>query len=229
MPEVETAFAQVEEVMKSTPHQTLLETPARWVEILEALALAMVAVSTAWSGFQAAKWDGLSTEALSFGLRNTVLAQEKATLAGQDRLYDVFTFNNWLEAKSRNNENLAATYERRFRPEYATLFAAWLKLDPFRNPSAPPGPAFMKEYSNANARESAKLNEDAARFFDNGVRMRSTSEEYVRVTVYLATVLLLTAIGQRIRGRWPRAGIVITACILLGASAYRLLTLPHAW
>ena len=29
----------------------------RWVEILEAVVLAMVAVATAWSGYQASKWE----------------------------------------------------------------------------------------------------------------------------------------------------------------------------
>jgi hypothetical protein len=30
---------------------------ARWVEIVEAVVLATVAVATAWSGYQASKWD----------------------------------------------------------------------------------------------------------------------------------------------------------------------------
>lgn len=231
MPETGSTLVEVDEAIKTTPpHHIGLEAPARWVEILEATVLALVAISTAWSGFQAAKWAGLSTQALSLGLRNSVLAQEKTILAGQDRLYDVFVFNDWVNAKLSRNERLAAMYERRFRPEYATVFGVWLKLDPFRkNSSAPPGPVFMKEYSNANAQESAKLNEEAARFFEKGVGLRQTSEEYVRVTVFLATVLLLTAIGQRVRSLLPRAGIAATAFILLAVSAYRLFTLPHVW
>jgi hypothetical protein len=33
---------------------------AQWVEMVEALVLAIVAVATAWSGYQASKWDALS-------------------------------------------------------------------------------------------------------------------------------------------------------------------------
>lgn len=200
-----------------------------WVDVVEAAVLALVAVSTAWSGFQATKWSGFSLQEISQGLRTTVLSQEKATLAGQDHLYDALTFNAWLKAKAEHNEYLAAFYARRFRPEYATVFAAWLKLEPFQNKVAPPGPSFMQEYIPANAQESARLNEEAKARFEKGVAMRETSEEYVRVTVFLATVLLCTAIGQRIRTRWARSGVAVAASILLASSAYYLLTLPRTW
>src|SRR5580692_3689134 len=62
---------------------------AEWVEILEAVVLAIVAIATAWSGYQASRWGALSAENYSRASRTTVLSQEKATLAGQDRLYDI--------------------------------------------------------------------------------------------------------------------------------------------
>jgi hypothetical protein len=202
---------------------------AFWVELIEVIVLAAVAVSTAWSGFEAAKWSGLSGRQYSYGLRRTVLAAEKATLGGQDRLYDITTFNDWVRAKVNKHEDLATWYERRFRPEYAVAFQAWHKLDPFHNSSAGPGPIFMPEYANANAEESARLTAEAAESFDKGMTMRENSDEYIRVTVFLATVLLLTAIGQRLRRFWPRAALVMVALVLLCTSAYRLLTLPRVW
>lgn len=229
MPEESPDLGLVKEVLESSRHQTHPKAPINWVEILEGVALALVAVLTALSGFQAAKWSGLSNQQVNLGLRTTVLAQEKATLAGQDRIYDVFAFNDWLEAKADHNEKLADFYQRRFRPEYAATFATWMKLDPLHDPSAPPGPVFMKEYANANAQESTKLNNQAKEFFDNAVSARGTSEEYIRVTLYLATVLLLTAIGQRIRTVWPRAVASVFSFILLSMSVYQLLTLRHLW
>lgn len=202
---------------------------AVWIEALEVAVLATVAIATAWSGFEAAKWNGLSGRQYSLGLRTTVLEEEKATLAGQDRLYDTTTFDDWVRAKETGNDKLAAVYERRFRPEYAVAFKAWQGLDPFHNSASPPGPGFMPEYVDANAQASAKFHEEANRYFDKGVSLRDTGDEYIRVTVFLATVLLLTAIGQRIRSFWPRATIVTVAFILLISSAYHLLTLPRVW
>ena len=78
-------------------------------------------------------------------------------------------------------------------------FEAWKKTDPFNNPNAPPGPMMMPEYHNAKSEESAKLGNEASEFFEQGTKARGTSDGYVRVTVLLATVLLLTAISQRFR------------------------------
>ncbi len=92
--------------------------------MVEALVLAIVAVATAWSGYQASRWDALSAQNYNLASRATVMSQEKATLAGQDRLYDITTFNAWAAAQVAGNDKLAAFYQRRFRPEYAIAFSA---------------------------------------------------------------------------------------------------------
>jgi hypothetical protein len=200
----------------------------QWIEILEAAVLAVVAVATAWSGYQASKWDALSLEHYNLSSGATVMAQEKTNLANQDRLYDSITFNGWIAAKVAGREKLADFYERRFRPEYAIAFAAWWKLDPVNNPSAPPGPIFMAEYKNVHTGESATFAEKAKIEFERGVSMRETGDKYVKVTVFLATVLLLTALGQRFEILGPRVAVVAVAFLLLVVSTYWILTLPRA-
>jgi hypothetical protein len=204
------------------------ESRTKWVEIAEAIVLAIVATSTAWSGYQAAKWDALSAQNYNLASRTTVMSQEKATLAGQDRLYDITTFNGWVLAKTSGNDRLAAYFQRRFRPEYATAFAAWRALDPFNNLSAPIGPIFMAEYTNANGQESANLAQEASAYYQEAVSTRETGDKYVRVTVFLATVLLLTALSQRFEILGPRVVVVAVACALLIISIYWVLTYPRA-
>jgi hypothetical protein len=199
-----------------------------WVAIIEAVLLAMVAVATAWSGYQAAKWGAQSDRNYSLASRTTVMSQQKATLAGQDRLYDIVTFNGWVAAKTAQNERLTVFYQHRFRPEYAAAFVAWQGRDPFHNLSAPPGPIFMPEYTNANEQESARLAEQANEYFEKGVKTRETGDEYVKVTVFLATVLLLTAISQRFAIFGPRVGVVAVALALLAVSTFWIFTLPRA-
>ena len=209
-------------------HPAPTDRRVQWVEIVEAVLLAAVAVATAWSGYQAARWDALSTSQYSLAARTTVAAQGKMTLAGQDRLYDITTFNGWIAAKTAGNDKLAELYQRRFRPEYAGAFAAWQKLDPLHNPSAPAGPIFMAEYTNANSRESATLAVEAKGYFENGVSMRETGDNYVKVTVLLATVLLLTALGQRFEIFGTRVAVLAVAAVLLIVSTYVLLTFARA-
>jgi hypothetical protein len=215
-------------VIQERGHHRPTDRRAQWVEIAEAVVLAIVAVATAWSGYQASKWDALSAKHYNLASRATVVSQGKATLAGQERLYDITTFSAWVAAKLAGHDKLAGFYQRRFRPEYATAFAAWLKLDPINNLSAPPGPIFMPEYTNANSQESAKLAEEAGDFFEKGISTRETGDKYVKVTVLLATVLLLTALSQRFEILGPRVAVVAVALVVLLMSAYWILTFPQA-
>jgi hypothetical protein len=208
-------------------HRTRSKTHGAWLGFAEAAVLAIVAVATAWSGYQASRWQGASTTNYALYERYTVLAQEKSTLAGQDRLYDIVTFNGWVAAKVAGREALAAFYQRRFRHEYAVAFAAWQRLDPFHNRNVPPGPIFMPQYKNANAIAANRLNGVAERYFNDGVARSETSDDYVRVTVFLATVLFLTALSQRFELAGPRLVIVAIAAILLTISTYELVMLPR--
>ena len=81
------------------------------IEIIEALILALVAVATAWSGYQAAKWAGNRAEDYAKASRLRVTAEGLATLAGQERIYDSDTFNSWLAAKLDGKAQAAEFYE----------------------------------------------------------------------------------------------------------------------
>jgi len=199
-----------------------------WLEILEAVVLAAVAVLTAWSGYQAAKWDAQSTAAYARGSGVAVQAQEQQTLAGQEHLYDIITFDSWLEARHHGDESLAAAFERRFRPAYAIAFAAWMKTDPLRNPNAPPGPSFVPEYRSARLDRAKELGEQARADYERGVATRETGDDYVRITVFLATVLLLTALAQRFRIRAARVGLLSVASVMLFVALYWILKFPRA-
>jgi hypothetical protein len=197
------------------------------IEIIEALILALVAVATAWSGYQAAKWAGNRAEDYAKASRVRVTAEGLATVAGQERIYDSDTFNSWLTAKLDGKEQAAEFFERRFRDEYRPAFAAWMKTGPFNNAQAPPGPIFMPDYHNAKHEQFLGLNKQAAEMADQGTKSGETGDNYVRITVLLATVLLITAIGQRFRFKAVRVAFMILAFLLLCLPLWQLLTLPR--
>ena len=199
-----------------------------WLEIFEAVVLAAVAVLTAWSGYQAARWDARSSAAYALAAGTTVKAQEQQTLAGQDHIYDIVTFDSWLEATHRGEKDLAAEFEHRFRPEYAVAFAAWLKTNPLLDPKAPAGPSFLPGYRNAHLEASREIARQARELYERGVATRETGDEYVRITVILATVLLLTALSQRFRVLSPRVGLLGVACVMLVFAIYFIVTFPRA-
>jgi hypothetical protein len=120
-------------------------------------------------------------------------------------------------------------FQRRFRAEFRPAFEAWRKTDPLNNPNSPPGPIpmMMPEYRNADMEAAAKLGQEASALSAEGTKARETSDDYVRATVLLATVLLLVAISQRFRTHMVRVALATLALVLLCLPLWRILTLPR--
>jgi hypothetical protein len=199
----------------------------RMLEIAEALVLAIVAIATAWSGYQAALWTGHQSELYGEASKLRVHAEGLATTANQERLYDAATVVEWLRAKAHGENKLVDLFERRFLPEFRPAFEAWKKTDPVNNPNAPAGPQLMAEFRSSKTEEAARLNNEATEVFERGTKARQLSDDYVRLTVILATVLLLTAASQRFKIRSVRVGLIVISILLLLFPLYRIFELPR--
>jgi hypothetical protein len=197
------------------------------LEIAQAVLLALVAIATAWSGYQAARWDSDSAQLYGQSSHLRTLSAQHETKAGQLFLFDTTTFDFWLDATVRGETQLAMIYEVRFRPEYRVAFDAWMKLDPLNNPAAPPGPSFMPEYKVSEADLAANFDTQATAAFDGASEARDNGDEYVRLTVFLAAVLFLIAVSQRFRIFSVRVGVLGVALVLLAYSIFALASLPH--
>jgi len=192
-----------------------------------ALLLAIVAVATAWSCYQAARWDGRQAELYGEASTIRIDADQQLTLGGQQRLLDVSTFNTWIEARNEGRTELAALYERRFSPEFKVAFDAWLATRPFANPDAPPGPSFMPEYVNPQIEKGLELNERGDRVFDEGTAARGRADDYIRTTVVLATVLFMLALSQRFNVLQIRVGVLVVAGGLMIYGLVAIATFPR--
>jgi hypothetical protein len=201
---------------------------AEILEILEAVALAVVAIATAWSGYQAARWDG--EQAVDFGKssKQRFLATQAETLAGQQRLYDTTAFDFWLQQHANGDKKSATLFVKRFRPEYRPAFRAWLATHPFTNPHAPAGPILMPQYHNAQQARAAMYDRRASAAFEHGTQARENGDKYVRNTVLLATVLFLVAVAQRFKVRNVRYSLLGLSFALLGVAVYFVATYPVA-
>ena len=198
------------------------------LEIAQAVLLALVAIATAFSGYQAARWDSSSAQLYGESSRLRTMAVQHQTTAGQLYLYDTTTFDFWLDATVRGETQLASIYEARFRPEFRVAFDAWIALNPLNNPGTPPGPSFMPQYHVSEAALASTLSARASSAFDMASAARDSGDDYVRITVFLAAVLFLVAVSQRFRIFSVRVGVLALALVLLSFSGYELLTYPHA-
>ena len=198
------------------------------LEIAEAIVLAIVAIATAWSGYQAALWNARQSELYGEASKLRVQADSVKTTANQERLYNASNVTEWLKAEAGGEKKLAALFERRFLPEFRPAFEAWKKTDPLNNSEAPAGPQLMPQYRSSKTEEAARLDNEAATVFERGTNARQRSDAYVRETVILATVLLVTAMSQRFKIHGVRVGLVVIAALLLSFVLYHILTFPRA-
>jgi hypothetical protein len=198
----------------------------RWFEVITAIMLGVVVVATAWSGYQAARWDGEQAAKYAQASTLRVDSTRYSTQAGQVALYDTGVFNQWLNAYSHGETKLTGLYERRFRPEFRPAFQAWLATDPFNNPNAPPGPLLMPQYKLSLAEKANQLEVEAGKTFEEGQAANQQSDDYVLDTVVLATVLFLIAISERFEWHAVRSAILLIALGILLVGLYHLATYP---
>ncbi len=121
---------------------------------------------------------------------------------------------------------LANIYENRFRPEFVPVFKAWLALNPFHNPNAPAGPLFMPQYKLSLNIAANQLDTQAAQTFNEGEIAVGHSDDYVLNTVFLATVLFLTAVADRFEWNAIRAVVLAIALAMLLFGIYHLIVFP---
>jgi hypothetical protein len=201
---------------------------AEVIEILEAVLLAIVAVATAWSGYQTARWDGRQAHLYAVSSKDRALSTKAATRSGQLELYDTTTFSFWLQAKAQVNRAEQQIFEKRFRREFRPAFEAWLRTDPLHNPKAVPGPLLMPQYRNAAAVTARAYDERATKAFDAGTKGRERGDKYLRNTILLATVLFLTALAQKFKLEGVRIGLFGVSAVLLVVALYFVVTYPRA-
>ena len=211
---------------KHAAHAGEDERPDRLLSITEALLLSLVAVLAAYSGYAAAKW---STES-SVSLAKASAARTKANRADleglQLRTLDSVSFNAWFSAFTAGSANAERLAERRLRPGYRPAFYAWLATDPAHNPKAPPGPSYMPQYV---IPQEAAANADDAQAdaeFAKGSKAGATGDDYVRDTVFLATVLFLVGISSHFPLRQARFGLIAVGALILVFAVIQVLGLP---
>ena len=186
-----------------------------------------VTLAAAWSGFAAAKWSGESAVLMTLASAARTEASRADLDAREDRNFDLSTFEAWFDAFVADDQEAMAIAERRFRPEFAVAFDAWRATNPETNPAAPRGPTDMPEYRQPGLEQAKALDEKADEAFAAGVSASKTSENYVRATVFLASVLFLVGISAHFPGRGARYGLIALSAALLVAALVQLAALPR--
>jgi len=130
-----------------------------WTELVAVVLLALAAVATAWSSYQANRWNGEQAKTSARVNATRIEAARASGLANAQTQVDIATFVQWVDAFAQEKTTLADFYEKRFRKEFQPAFRAWLAARPLRNPDAPLTPFAMPEYRLAATATAERLDE----------------------------------------------------------------------
>jgi len=190
-------------------------------EVVATLLLALAAVATAWSSYQATRWNGEQAKAASRASAVRIEAARAASLAEGQTQVDVATFIQWVDASQAGEDALADFYEQRFRPEFGVAFDAWLATAPMTNADAPPTPFAMDEYEPEAAGEAARLDAEAEALTVGVRRDIQRASNYVLAVVLFAVALFFGGMSTKLTGFRLRVIMLAVGCVVyLGTLAW---------
>jgi hypothetical protein len=196
------------------------------LDILGAVLLALATVATAWSGYQASRWNGEQAKAAGRTNGIRIEAARAQGLAQAQTQVDVATFSSWADAYAHKDTLLADFYFRRFRKEFKPAVQAWIATRPLRNPDAPLTPFVMPEYK-LQAREDENRLDAEAQVSAAAVQLdiqRSTN--YVLAVVLFAAALFFAGMSAKLPAPRIRRALLALGLITFVGTVAWLATFP---
>jgi len=188
-----------------------------YVEILATVLLSLAAVATAWSGYQATRWNGEQAKAAGRTNAIRVEAARAQGLSESQTQVDVATFIQWVDAYALKRTELSNFYFKRFRREFRPAVQAWLKTRPLVNPDAPLTPFAMPQYRLAAASEAKRLDAAAEVSAAEVRRDIQRGSNYVLGVVLFSVSLFFAGLSPRLTDvRLRRITLAIGCFVFLG-------------
>ncbi len=196
------------------------------VEVLSTVLLACAAVATAWSSYQATRWNGEQAKASSRTNAIRIDAARAQGLAEAQTQVDVATFTQWVDAYAREETELADFYFKRFRTEFKPAVEAWLATRPLRNPDAPLTPFAMPQYRLAATAEAERLDAEAEVSSATVRRNIQRASNYVLGVVLFAVSLFFAGMSTKLETPGLRTSLLVIGCVVLLGTLVWIATFP---
>lgn len=213
------------------------------IELIATIVMALAAILTAWSAFQAGKWSG--HQAIEFSNANSARVESTRAdgLANTQRSIDVAVFTSWLDAVGAEVDSgeippprtdgyepvegtLSAFYFERMRPEFKVALDAWLAVDPLNDANAPPTPFAMADYVLEAENTADALLEDASEHRELALEANQNGDNYVLTTVGFALVIFFAGISSKLEAKRNRWITIVLALVLFVGAGITLFSLP---
>ncbi len=196
------------------------------VELVATILLAFAAVATAWSGYQATRWNGEQAKASSRTNAIRIDAARAQGLAQAQTQVDVATFIQWVDAYAKHETALQDFYFKRFRVEFKPAVVAWIATKPLKNPDAPLTPFAMPQYKLAATVEAERLDADAEVSAAQVRRNIQRSSNYVLGVVLFSVALFFAGTSTKLNDPRLRAVAVGVGCAVFLGTLVWIATSP---
>ena len=191
-----------------------------------AVLLALCAVATAWSSYQATRWNGEATKASGRTSALRIQAARAQGLAESQTQVDVATFTQWVDAYAHREPRLTAFYSERFREEFKPAVDAWIATKPLKTPDAPLTPFAMPQYRLAAAAAAERLDAESAASAQTVLRNIQRASNCVLAVVLLAVALFFVGMGSKLRIARLRTLMVVLAALIFAGTVIWIATFP---
>jgi hypothetical protein len=196
------------------------------MEIVATVLLALATVATAWSGYQASRWNGEQAKAFSRGNAARIESTRASGLADTQTQIDVATFISWVDAYAQEQTQLADFYFKRFRKEFKPAVDAWVATRPLQNANAPLTPFAMPQYKLAARQEANELELDAEAWAAKARTNVQRATNYVLGVVLFASALFFAGMSAKLRTRRLRTVLLSFGVVVFLGTVAWIATFP---
>ena len=194
--------------------------------MLSAVLLALATVATAWSGYQASRWNGEQAKAFSKANSNRIESTRASNLATSQTQIDVATFVQWVDAYAKKETRLADFYFKRFRAEFKPAVDAWIATKPLKNATAPLTPFAMPQYKLAAQEQADRLEREADAWAAKARANVGRSTNYVLCVVLFAAALFFAGMSAKLPDRRIRVVLLSFGIAVFLGTIVWLATFP---
>jgi hypothetical protein len=198
------------------------------VQALMAVILSLATLTSTWCGYQAARWSGLQTSLQSSADTAERQAAENTIVGLQIRTQDEIGLLEYWRAHRQGDERTKSLIELRMRPELKAATEAAIREGIFTNPAVK-GPLMRPEYQLEVETLAAARRQDAAKWNAEGNVAGRISNDYVLLTLTLASVLFIGGVSSTFSRPLIRKGLGAIALLVFVVAIVHTLRLDVLW
>jgi hypothetical protein len=201
---------------------------AHALELFAIIVLSLGTIGSAWGVYQSASWNNVQSDNVNDANVARIESSKETTLATATIVYDVTLIAQSAAAVASGQTDLQRFYrEKLYRPEFLPVVDKWIQ-EAGGDPAAVSNLFEDNEYVNGLLAKPQQLESEAQRLSAAGERAGRIADDYILVTVILATTLFFAGTASNLNSVPLRIALLSIASVSLALGAARLASLPLA-